>query len=177
MASVTPQKAQCDWEAKKMEIFDKVARPVKPLEQEKNKIIMKTRIKIIMLFYFITIGQVFGQVVYYSVCNVYTINSQNDKFFLRTIPFDNIDKSPTGKTIVFNSDSTKIYEIPRKFENNPKRKEIFLSNDGNTIAYVIDREFKWNDVQSKSIEIFKNGVPFKQYQFTDLINCDSDNED
>jgi len=27
--------AQCDWEAKKTEIFDKVARPVKPLEQEK----------------------------------------------------------------------------------------------------------------------------------------------
>ena len=137
---------------------------------------MRTRIKIITLFCFIAIGQVFGQ-VRYSVCDIYTINSQNDNFFLRTVPFDNIDQSPLGKTIVFNSDSTKIYEIPRKFENRPKHREIFLSNDGNTIVYVIDREFRWNGVQNKSIEIFKNGVPFKQYQLTDLINCDSDNED
>jgi len=138
-----------------------------------------TRIKIIMLFCLIAMGQVFGQ-SYNFEYYIYTVNSQNNKFFLRTIPFDNIEQTSIGKTIVFNSDSTKLYEIPRYFELSPytsNRKEIFLSNDGKTIVYVIDKEFEWDGVQNKSIEIFKNGVPFKQYQLTDLINCDCEKED
>jgi len=43
-----------------MKIFDKVARPAKPLEQEK-KVKMKIRAKIITLFCFFVVGQVFGQ--------------------------------------------------------------------------------------------------------------------
>ena len=137
---------------------------------------MIIRIKIITLFCFIAIGQVFGQTTY-SVCHIYTVNSQDDKFFLQTIPFDDIEQTPIGKTIVFNSDSTIFYEISRYFEIAANRKEIFLSNDGKTIVYLIDREFKWDGVQNKSIEILKNGVSVKQYQLTDLINCNSDNED
>ena len=134
------------------------------------------RIKIIILFCLIAIGQVFGQSINYEYY-IHTVNSQNNKFFLRTIPFDNIEQTSIGKTIVFNSDSTKFYEIPRYFPYTSNRKEIFLSNDGKTIVYVIDKEFEWDGVQNKSIEVFKNGVPFKQYQLTDLINCDSENED
>lgn len=134
-----------------------------------------TRIKIITFFFFIAIGHVFGQPSFYLSCRVYTVYSQNDKFILQTIPFDNYEETPTGKTIVFNSDSTMLYEIPRHFEVSSNRKEIFLSNDGKTIAYVINCEFEWDSVQYKNVEIFKNGVLTKQYQLTDLINCDSDN--
>jgi len=137
---------------------------------------MMARIKIIMLFCLITIGQIFGQ-TYSLEYSIYTINSQNNKFFLRTIPYDNIEQTSIGKTIVFNSDSTKVYEISRYFKISPNWKEIFLSNDGKTIAYVIDKEFEWNGIQNKSIEIFKNGVSIKQYQLSDLINCDLENED
>jgi hypothetical protein len=105
------------------------------------------------------------------------VKSQNDKFFLKTVPFDNIEQTSTGKTTVFNSNSTKVYEVDRHFELSDNRKEVFLSNDGKTIAYVIDREFKWDGVQNKSIEIYKNGISVKQFQLTDLIDCDSDNED
>lgn len=52
-----------------------------------------------------------------------------------------------------------------------------MSNDGKNIAYVIDREFLWDGVQNKSIEIFNNGISIKQFQLTDLIDCNSDNED
>jgi hypothetical protein len=111
------------------------------------------------------------------MCYIHTVKSKNDKYFLKTIPFDNIEQTSTGKTTVFNSDSTKVYEVDRYFELSDNRKEIFLSNDGKIITYVIDREFKWDEVQNKSIEIFNNGNSVKQFQLTDLIDCDSENED
>ncbi len=123
-----------------------------------------------------TIGQVTAQTTF-SVCYIHTVKSQNEKFFLKTIPFDNIEQTSTGKTTVLNSDSIKVYEVDRHFELSDNRKEVFLSNDGKTIVYVLDREFTWDRVQNKSIEIFKNGVSVKQFQLTDLIDCNSDNED
>lgn len=113
----------------------------------------------------------------YEECNISTVKSQNQKFFLRSIPFDNIENTSTGKTTVYDSDSNKVYEMPLHFEYSKNRKEIFLSNDGKIIAYVIDRKFTWNGVQIKSIQIYKNGIAVKQYQLTDLIDCDSDKED
>lgn len=129
-----------------------------------------------IIIWLTTIGQVVAQTTF-SVCYIHTVKSQNDKFFLKTIPFDNIEQTSTGKTTVYNADSTKVYEVNRHFELSENRKEVFLSNDGKTIVYVIDREFKWDGILNKSIEIFNNGISVKQFQLTDLINCDSDKED
>ena len=129
-----------------------------------------------IIIWLTTIGQVVAQTTF-SVCYIHTVKSQNEKFFLKTIPFDNIEQTSTGITTVLNSDSLKVYEVDRHFELSDNRKEVFLSNDGKTIVYVLDREFNWNGVQNKSIEIFKNGVSVKQFQLTDLIDCNSDNED
>lgn len=138
---------------------------------------MTTPYKILTIIIWLTsIGQVAAQTIY-SVCYIHTVKSQNDIFFLKTIPFDNIEQTSTGKTTVFNSDSIKVYEVDRHFELSNNRKEVFLSNDGKTIVYVLDREFKWEGVQNKSIEIFKNGISVKQFQLTDLIDCEYDNED
>lgn len=138
---------------------------------------MRATFKILtILFWFTTIGQVAAQTIH-SICYIHKVKSQNDKFFFKTIPFDNIDQTSTGKTIVYNSDSTKVYEIERHFELLENNKEIFLSNDGKNIAYVIDKEFIWNGVQNKSIEIFNNGISIKQFQLTDLLDCNSDKED
>ena len=138
---------------------------------------MTTPYKILtIIIWLTTIGQVTAQTTY-SVCYIHTVKSQNEKFFLKTIPFDNIEQTSTGITTVLNSDSLKVYEVDRHFELSDNRKEVFLSNDGKTIVYVLDREFNWNGVQNKSIEIFKNGVSVKQFQLTDLIDCNSDNED
>lgn len=138
---------------------------------------MVTPYKILTLFlWLITFKQVTAQTTY-SICYIHTIKSQNNKFFLETIPFDNIEQTSTGITSVFSYDSTKIYEVDRHFELSDNRREIFLSNNGKTIAYVIDREFKWDGFQNKSIEIYKNGHSVKQFQLTDLIDCNSENED
>ncbi len=138
---------------------------------------MTPQIKILPLFiWLISIGKVIGQTTY-SMCYIHTVYSQNDKFFLQTIPFDNIGETTTGNTVVFDSHNLKVSEIPRYFEVIENRKDLFISNDGNTVAYVIDREYKWDGIQNNCVEIFKNGVSFKKYALTDFINCNADNED
>jgi hypothetical protein len=132
---------------------------------------------LITLLYFTNIINVFGQEITYSMCSIHTVKSQNDNFFLKTFPFDNIEQTSTGRTIVFNSDSTKIYEVDRYFELSNNEKEIFLSNNGKYIAYVINREFEWNRVKNTSIEIFDNGILIKQFELKDLIVCNPSYED
>lgn len=113
----------------------------------------------------------------YSSCYVYTVRSQNNNFFLRTTPFDNIEETRTGITTIFNKDSSQVYQIPIHFEVSKNRKELFLSNDGKTIVYVIDREFHWNGIKNKSIQIFRDGQLIQDYELTELIKCDTDSED
>ena len=112
----------------------------------------------------------------YSKCNVYTINSPNNDFYLRTIPFDNIKETSLGKTVVYNSDSLVVYEIPRYFEISKNGMEVFLSNDGQTIAYVVNSDFYCDGIKHNSIEILKNGISFKNYPLADLIDCNKDLE-
>ena len=77
---------------------------------------MTTSYKILtIIIWLATIGQVTAQTTY-SVCYIHTVKSQNEKFFLKTIPFDNIEQTSTGKTTVLNSDSIKVYEVDRHFE-------------------------------------------------------------
>lgn len=138
---------------------------------------MTIQYKILTLFFcFLGVGQLLGQTTY-SVCYIHTVQSQNNDFFLKTIPFDNIEQTSTGKTIVFNKDSSKLYQIPIHFEISQNRKELYLSNDGLTIAYIIDREFSWDGTLNKSVRIFREGELIKEYGLTDLIECDSENED
>jgi len=128
-----------------------------------------------LILCFLTLGQVFAQTTS-SVCFIRKIESQNEKFYLMTIPYDNIDETNLGKTIVFDSDSNIIYEINRYFEYEDNRNEIFLSNDGQIIAYVLNREFVWEGTQNYNIEIFKNGISVKQMHLYDLINCNCQEE-
>lgn len=107
------------------------------------------------------------------VCHIHTVQSQNGKFFLKTFPFNDVEETSLGKTIVYNSESVKLYELDRHFELSRNKKEVFLSNDGQTIVYVLDKEFEWDGVKSNCIEIFTHGKSVKQIQMKDLIDCDS----
>jgi len=118
-----------------------------------------------------------GQTTHQPICYIHNIFSQNENYYLKTIPFDNIEQTQIGKTIVFNSNNDFIYEIPRHFEKSENEKEIFLSNDGKTIVYIIDREFIHKEIENKSIEIYKNGKLAISYSLKELIDCNSDNED
>ncbi|MDR1182268.1 MAG: hypothetical protein LBL13_09875, partial [Bacteroidales bacterium] len=135
--------------------------------------------RIILVFLLnLSLFKVLGQTTYQCItCHVHKIYSSNEIYYLKTIPFDNIEQTQTGKTIVLNNDDKIIYEIPRHFEKSENKKEIFLSNDGKTVVYVIDEEFTHNNIENKSIEIYKNGKLFISYSLEELIDCDSDNEE
>lgn len=133
-------------------------------------------IALIFILSFVTINLVKSE-SFHSYGNINTIHSQNGNYFLQTLPYDNIGETTIGKTIVFNSDSNLVYEIERNFDIIENRRELFLSNDGYTIAYVISYEFYWKGTKRKSIEIYKKGILFKQYSLTDLIECDNEIDD
>ena len=137
--------------------------------------------KHLQIFLFLLINLSFlkllGQTTHQPIYYVHDIYSPNEKYYLKTIPFDNIEQTQIGKTIVFNSNGDFIYEIQRHFEKSENQKEILLSNDGRTVIYIIDREFTHKEIESKSIEIYKNGKLVNSYSLSELINCNSDNED
>lgn len=123
------------------------------------------------------IAHLAAQTVHYSTCTVDVVQSQNNSYYLQTTPFDNIQQTTLGKTVVFTADSVKMYEIGRHFELENNQREIFLSNDGKTIAYIMDTEFEYDGEQNSSIQIFKDGLPVKQYSLSDLISCNLDNQE
>lgn len=129
----------------------------------------KTYLSILILFIGIrseSLSQTFQ-----SACTINRIESENRQFFLRSIPNDNIVESIGGKTTVYTSDSVQIYEIPRFFEIGFNRNELFLSNDGQCVAYIVDKSYTWkNDIQH-SVELYKNGVLFKYWDTKDLVQC------
>jgi hypothetical protein len=129
-----------------------------------------------LLSFFLISNFSFGQTTY-SVCYIHTVNSKNGDYLLKTTPFDNIQQTTTGLTEVYKDRLTKIYEIQRNFEIWDNKNELFISSDGQTIAYIIDKEFNWDNITHNSIEIFKKGVLFKTYSLSDLIDCNPDKED
>jgi hypothetical protein len=133
--------------------------------------------KILAIFISIFVYEQINAQTFQYVSYVHQVYSQNNKFFLKTTPYDNIVQTSTGKTTVYNADAIELYSIPRNFEIVKNRKEIFLSNNGQYIAYIIDKEFFWDDTLNKSIQYFENGKLKKSYSLNELISCDSDIED
>jgi len=140
---------------------------------------MKIRNILLILIFFINLAfsVAIGQTVHYAVCYVHTIYSLNEEYYLKTIPFDNIEQTQIGKTTILNTNNEIIYEIPRYFEKSEGKKEIFLSNDGNTVVYINDTEFTHDNIENKSIEIYKNGKLFISYSLDELIDCDPEYEE
>ena len=138
---------------------------------------MIRQLNVITLFIILfSFSQVHGEYIC-TTCYINTVKSQNGEFYLKTIPFDQIAKTTTGKTIVYKSDSTELYEIPRHFELYHNSEVMYLSNDGQYIAYINNREYYNGKTKNNSVEIFKNGILINTFSLLELVDCDSENED
>ncbi len=111
-----------------------------------------------------------------SVVHIHKIKSLNGDFSLTTYPYDNVDETALGKSVVSNQKGEVLYELPRYFEINSNREALFLSNDGETVAYIINEEFFYEGDHNKSIRLYKRGKLIKEYALSDLITCDPDKE-
>lgn len=98
---------------------------------------MKTLILLIAIF--IGNSLVIAQTIS-SHITIATVYSQNEKYYLKTIPYDNESPSLRGKTYVYKvGNSQPLYELERAFDTiNRANNELILSNDGEMIFYLID---------------------------------------
>ncbi len=109
----------------------------------------------------------------YARGEIHKIYSFNKKYFLRTIPNEDAERTKIGSTIVYKADSTELYKFPIYFEFGYFDQQVFLSNDGNTVTNITNGDLDFYNYQQKCITIYKNGKLFKEYALHDIIDCDS----
>lgn len=131
--------------------------------------------KAVFLFITIFIGNLFvlGQSTS-SHITIATVYSQNEKFFLKTIPYDNASPSLLGKTYVYQvGNSQPLYELERAFDTISRaNNELILSNNGEVIFYVIDFYPDEEKDGLKSLNIYKKGKLFKSFTASEITGCD-----
>lgn len=120
---------------------------------------------------------VFGQTIS-SHISIATVYSQNEKYYLKTIPYDNESPSLRGKTYVYQSGVEKpLYELERAFDTiNENNNELILSNNGEIIFYVIDFGADEEKEGLKSVNIYKNGSFLKSFNAAEITKCDLSKE-
>ena len=109
---------------------------------------------------------------------IVTTYSQNQKYYLKSIPYD--DEFPTlrGKTFVYNSgNSTPLYAFDRGFDSvEEDSNNLILSNDGEVIFFAIPWEANEAQEGLKSITIYKHGQIIRSFTESEVNGCDKKQE-
>ena len=136
---------------------------------------MKT-IAALLLGIFAT-GGIFSQ-SFSSVAEIVTVYSQNGQYYLRSTPFDNETPSLPGITEVFSKGaSSPLYTISRGFDSvDENRNNLVLSNDGNTIFYLIPWEANEDKDGLRTISMYRRGELIKSYSASEITSCDLSKE-
>ena len=115
---------------------------------------------------------------YSSKLLLYTLYSENGKYYVKSIPYDNEIESLYGKSYVYKKGVKEpLYSIDRHFEYRYKPNLIHLSNDGQTIWYINERTGSDNFKQQKPITVYKSGKLHSSFDVQTLNGCDNDKED
>lgn len=136
---------------------------------------MKTLILLIAIF--IGNSLVIAQTIS-SHITIATVYSQNERYYLKTIPYDNESPSLRGKTYVYKvGNSQPLYELERAFDTiNRANNELILSNDGEMIFYLIDFFPDEKKEGLKSVNIYKKGKFLKSFTTSEMTGCDLNKE-
>ena len=132
---------------------------------------------ILLLLILISVSVVHGQSSSSHVAIV-TTYSQNEKYYLKSVPYDNEFPTLRGKTSVYSSgNSTPLYEFDRGFDSvDEDSNNLILSNDGEVIFFAIP--WQANEVQEglKSITIYKHGKIINSFTEAEVNGCDKNRE-
>jgi hypothetical protein len=142
----------------------------------------------LLIFYFLFCFTVNGQYAITENVEIITIFSQNREYFLTSIPYDDIIPSIRGKTSVYKKgDDVPLYVIERSFDlaNNhfiddykgKYSRYLYLSDDGQTIFYLMPHDEDEEIGSLKDITIYKQGKLYKSYAETEITGCDKNKED
>lgn len=107
-----------------------------------------------------------------------TTYSQNEKFYLKSTPYDNEIPSLRGTTTVYETGSaTPLYVFERGFDSiSSVENNLFLSNNGEIIFYVIDWGANEEKEGLKSITIYRRGKIVRSYTEEEITHCDKKRE-
>ena len=113
-----------------------------------------------------------------SAVEIITTYSQNDQFYLKSIPFDNEFPSLRGKTYVYRvGSSSPLYTFDRGFDSvSVDSNNLILSNDGRVIFYVISWQPDEEREGLESITIYKDGNISKSFTEREINGCDRKKE-
>jgi hypothetical protein len=120
----------------------------------------------------------FGQ-AYSSAVNIVTVHSENQRFYLRSIPFDNESTSLRGRTSVFEvGNPIPLYSFEVGFDSDLQMNNaLVLSNNGETILFAIT--FYENEEKEglRRINIYRKGQLVKSLTKGQITGCNESEED
>jgi hypothetical protein len=113
-----------------------------------------------------------------SAVYIVTVYSQNEQFYLKSIPHDNSYPTLPGVTHVFARGSTDpLYTLTRGFDSVEQgSNNLILSNDGQTIFYAITWGANEETSGLKSVSIYRHGKLVKDYTTSEITGCDLSKE-
>ena len=108
---------------------------------------------------------------------VVKVYSQNGKFYLKSIPYDDQTPSLKGETSVYERGATTpLYTLDRGFDVHENISTVILSNDGEVIFNVV----QWGGDETKeglkSVNVYKHGRLSRSYTETEITGCDKKKE-
>ncbi|HJU91298.1 MAG TPA: DUF6794 domain-containing protein [Pyrinomonadaceae bacterium] len=137
---------------------------------------MKPVLLIFTLFIISSVAQ--GQMISGSA-EIFTVYSQNERFYLKSIPYDDESPSLRGTTSVYErGKSTPLYTLDRGFdpEVGDLSNTLILSNDGEVIFYVVSWDADEEKDGLRSINIYKNGKLIRSFTESQITGCDKKKE-
>lgn len=113
-----------------------------------------------------------------SAVETATVYSQNEKYYLKTVPFDNESPTTRGATSVYQVGNPKpLYEFERGFDNiDDDSNYLIISDNGEVIIYFINYDADETREGLKSITIYKNGKIAKSYTESEITGCNKETE-
>lgn len=113
-----------------------------------------------------------------STVETITVYSENAKFYLRSIPYDNESPSLRGVTHVYQKGiETPLYSFERGFDSvEDDSNNLALSNDGQVIFYVIPWGANEEQEGLRSVTVYRQGKVIKSFTESEITGCDLSKE-
>lgn len=109
--------------------------------------------------------------------NIYKLYSENQQYYLQSIPYTDSYSSVLGKAYVYRSGQQEpLYSVNRHFPITRTSNLLQLSNDGQTIMYI-NSTAKGKTGDTHPLTVYRQGLLVKAYTLTDFIECDPDTAD
>lgn len=106
--------------------------------------------------------------------SIVTVHSQNGRFRLKSVPYDNAEPSLRGKTFVYRTGvAAPLYVVARGFDLVvAEQNNLLLSDDGEVIFYAVPWGADEEREGLKSVNFYRRGQLLRSYTETEINGCD-----